>query len=122
MVALQNRPSCLFHKKKTKKNLNYRQRPNFRGPGGGAGTRADSRVEYLFCLSFSLSSCATRKHGRHLPELSLAAMSRKANESAWNMKGMSTYKTTKKKLLSFPREIKAKPALHFFQIGHALNV
>lgn len=61
MVALQNRLSCLLHKK----NLNYRQRPYFRGPGGGAETRANGRVEYLFCLSFSLPLCHPRAWPAH---------------------------------------------------------
>lgn len=70
-LALQDR---VLHKK-----LNYRQGSKFWGPGGSAKARAKSWVECLtlaICLSFSLPFRATRKHGRHLRELSLAGMSR----------------------------------------------
>lgn len=71
---------------------------------------------WSICSVFlSSSPRATHKHGRHLPELSLAPMSRKLNQSIWNMKGMSTYtrheKTASCPLSSpvktSPRQIKA---------------
>lgn len=62
---------------------------------------------------FSRSPCATRKHGQHMPELSLAEMSRKQNQGIWNMKGMSTYTGNNLLQIYSTWEIKAKPALRF---------
>lgn len=73
MVALKNRLSFLLHKK----SLNYRQRPYFRGPGGGAGTSVNSRVEYLFFLSFLLPLC----HPQAWPALARVILGRDEQEA-----------------------------------------
>lgn len=73
MVALQNRLSCLLHKKTSiiGKGL------IFEGPGGCAGTTVNSRVEYLFCLSFSLPLC----HPQAWPALARVILGRDEQET-----------------------------------------
>lgn len=117
MVALQNRPSCLLHKK----TLNYRQRPNLWGPGGAAGTRANSRVEYLFCLSFSLPLCHPQAWralarvilGRDEHETESKHMKHEGNVKHILAKQKKPPQSTDKDQICSPGEIKAMPALHF---------
>lgn len=124
MVALQNSPNSLLHKKNTKKNtLNYRQRPYFRGAGGGAGSRLNSRVEYLLCPSFSLPLC----HPQAWPTLARVILGRDEQEKYETWRENKHILAKKRCFFPFlfnitiktssricvPRQMRAKPALRF---------
>lgn len=114
MVASQNRLSCLLHKKTSIIGTGL----TFEGPGGGAGTRANSRVEYLFILSFSLPLC----HPQAWPALARVILGRDGQKTeSKHMKHEENVNTTlflpvyqKKASKSAPlKRLKEKPALHF---------
>lgn len=77
MVALQNSPNSLLHKKTPKKTPSIIGKGlTFEGPGGGAGSRLNSRVEYLLCPSFSLPLC----HPQAWPTLARVILGRDEQE------------------------------------------